>query len=402
MGCCIRLSRSVPVVRQLLLIIGFVLVCGSAYADGYISCDVADGWSYDAVNGWMETGNLSSDNRVTLDGGHGTQTMSQDSSGYTGECCQVDITAYGEDGDWKIYPLYKAASGCIFQNGAGYNRAYFYAKVPKLTGTDRYTFHFGTYSKDPTIGKCECSNDGNHFYHYYERIIGSSDYWMKVYVDLHPQHEVNEKTDPGNNPTMNKATTCYPDNFATEGWDYFAGMTRAYWEMKYSPWDNNEAEWSAYTCYFDDYTWYNETYDENTTSINSVLIEYWGDGHFRLNWAGVSQYVEHTQRYEVKYSTSQITSENWASASYPSDMPSGGYGAENVGHYNNDYHADFTIPGFNEDTTIYFAIKDITPGGDDRLKRVDYLVSGESGNYSPVATTISIINSGIRGGGGVR
>ncbi|HQP55891.1 MAG TPA: hypothetical protein PLN83_07260 [Syntrophorhabdus sp.] len=324
---------------------------------GDMLCDYDSPWSLNSDAGRLEYGPSQRDLWTLLDTGHAVQNISIDNNGRTGKACKVDVTGYGSDGDFKIYTLYYYDKLHVCPISKGNNRMILYSRVPN----GNFTWHIGTYSTNPS----NPDREGVHYYHYYENVQGNGNrYWTKFYMDEHPQHLVESKSDPGSNPTLSR------------GWDYFSGLRRMYFEMKYSEWNG---DWQPYTVWIDDIEFYKETLEENTTSINSVSIVYMGSGKFTINWAGISQYLVHNERYQVKYSLTPIISlTDWNNASFVPGMPQGGYGSENVGHYSNDYHATFIVPALNEDRIIYFAIRDITPGGDNRLKRVDYSVSSNN------------------------
>ena len=312
--------------------------------------------------------NSQSDIWTTLDGDHGTQTISF-GDGVIGNAAKTDVTAYGDDGLYKIYFAYDEDRYSTLNAATNSNRMVMYAKIPHASS--EHTFHIGTYSKNPATSS-STSNLGNHWYHYYET-KGNDEYWMKFYMNLHPQHEVSSDDAPDNNPTM-------PE------FDYFSGLTRLYFQMKYSSF---ESSWPGpYTVLVDEIEFYNETRIENDYSINGVVITYYGNGTFELDWSSFSQYAVMPGTYEIKYSTSPIESTtDYQNASLVPSSPSSGWGMENVGHHDNHYRANFTISNINGDATYYFAIKDLTSSHPQEPKVVDYSINQINGG----GTTATIL-----------
>ena len=306
---------------------------------------------------------------TTLDTGHAIQSISLgQNSGVHGNAAKTDITAYGTDGLFKNYFAYDEDRYATLDASKNTNRMILYAKIPYAGDGNEHTFHIGTYSKNPATAS-STTNVGMHWYHYYE-VRGNDQYWMKFYMNEHPQHMVSNDDPPPNNPTL-------PE------FDYFDGLTRLYLQMAYSPF---KSSWPGpYTVLVDEIEFYQETRTENDYSINGVVITYFGNGTFDIDWSSFSQYDIMPGTYEIRYSNAPVTTEDqYQAAPLVPGSPSAGWGEENVGHHDNHYRASFTIPNFDQNLTYYFAIKDLYEGHPQEFKLVDYKVA-------PDGTTSQII-----------
>ncbi len=268
------------------------------------------------------------------------------------------INGFGTDGNFKIYIAYDANRYHTLGASKDTNRMYLYMSLPN----GNFTFHIGTYSKDPTIST---SGLGMHYYHYFSLQGNDNQYWTKLLINKHPQHQVGEKYDPGDNPTE------------VNGYDYFDGMSRMYLQMRWSEWQDDESLFSPYDVQVDEIVFYQEDRQENTYSINSLAVTYFGEGEFNLDWRSFSQYEIHHETFEVRYSTQPIeTDEDYNAATLVPGSPSGGWGQENIGHHENAYRAHFTIPGASCGDTYYFAIKDLYPSHPKTFTVINYTIEG--------------------------
>ncbi|OUR99168.1 hypothetical protein A9Q81_11355 [Gammaproteobacteria bacterium 42_54_T18] len=341
----------------------------SGFATAEPFADYDTDWQHNSVDKRLE--HTASTIWTTLAGGHAVQEISlAPNAGAKGAAAKIDVTEYGDDGLFKIYFAYDEDRYTTLSAPVGQNRMVLYVTIPSAGEGNEHTFHIGTYSKDPATAHTT-SNVGNHWYHYYELRGTNENYWTKMYMDTHPQHEVSSKVPPEENPT------------SPSGFNYFDGLSRLYLQMRYSAFQSN---WPGpYTMYVDEVEFYDETRTENEYSINSVAITYRGAGEFDIDWSSFSLYDIHNETYEVKYSSNPInTTADYDNAQLLPGTPAGGWGLDNVGHHDNHYRANFTIAGLDESKTIYFAIKDLYADHPKELKRVDYLVGG-SGDSKPKA-----------------
>lgn len=362
----LKVFRNINPLTPLSGILSLMLLANPISAD--VIADYDKEWKLNASEKRLE--NSTTGVWTTLDTGHAVQSISLDSSkSPEGAAAKIDVTGYGSDGLFKIYFAYNEDRYTTLKAPDGNNRMILYVTIPYAGDGNEHTFHIGTYSKNPATANTT-SNVGNHWYHYYELRGSTKNYWTKMYMDKHPQHEVSEKTPPKNNPS------------AEDGFDYFDGLTRLYLQMKYSPFKSN---WPGpYTMHVDEIEFYKEDRPENTHSINSVAITYHGYGQFDLDWSSFSLYDRHNETFEIKYSGSPInTTDDYDKAMLVPGSPSGGWGQDNIGHHDNHYRAKFQIQDMDESKTIYFAIKDLYPDHPKALKRVDYLVNGVAAADSP-------------------
>jgi hypothetical protein len=329
-------------------------------AEAEIFANYESDWTENAAAGYLEH---SSGVWTKLVTSHAVQEISIDPSfGKIGSSAKIDVTGYGSDGLFKILFAYDENRYTTLDVPDGHNRMSLYVTIPYAGGSD-HTFHIGTYSKDPATAS-STSTLGNHWYHYYLLRGSKGNYWTKMYMDEHPQHEVGSKEPPPVNPTTQN------------GFDYFDGLTRLYLQMRYSPFESN---WPGpYTMYVDEIEFYTETRPENDYSIASAAITYHGSGEFDIDWVSFSMYDTHNNTFEIRYSYSPInTDSDYNNASLLPVSPSNGWGEENLGRTRNYYRANFTLPNLDESKRIYFAIKDLYSSHPKELKRLDYDITGK-------------------------
>ncbi len=327
----------------------------------------------DYDNNWIENTtqerleNTSTDIWTTLDTGHAVQSIElAENAGVRGRAAKTNVLSYGSDGLFKNYFAYDEDRYATLDASKNTNRMILYAKIPYAGDGSQHTFHIGTYSKNPATA-ASTSNVGMHWYHYYE-VRGNDEYWMKFYMNEHPQHMVSSDDAPVNNPTL-------PE------FDYFDGLTRIYFQMKYSPFESN---WPGpYSILIDEISFYKENRIENDYSINGVVITYFGNGKFDIDWSSFSQYAVMPGTYEIKYSTEPIlTDQDYANANLVPSSPQNGWGEDNIGHHENHYRASFTISKINNNLTYYFAIKDLYENHPQTFKLVDYSVNAVNSDQS--------------------
>lgn len=340
-----------------------------AYPNGDAPVVISETLLADFGDGWIMNGVLRAEHTSgiwnTLDTGHADQEMSiVAKSGGGGNALQIDVTAYGNDGLYKHYIAYEESHNNTLDAPKGHNRFVMLCKMPTAGGSNVHTFHLGTYSEDPdnSVG----SSLGNHWYHYY-RFRGNDAYFMKVYMDERATHVVgNSSSNPPTNPTSG------------DGFDYFDGFTRLYWQMAYSPFQSSFP--GPYVVQVADLKFYTEPRVENEFSINNVVVSYFGGGEFDVDWTSWSPYERRVEVFDVRYSLTPIeTLADFTAASVVPGQPAEGWGHEFVGHHDNHIRANFVIPGMNEAATYYFAIQDTYSGHTNALKRVDYNVQEING-----------------------
>ncbi|MDA3798504.1 MAG: hypothetical protein PF692_05420 [Kiritimatiellae bacterium] len=175
---------------------------------------------------------------------------------------------------------------------------------------------------------------GRHFYHWLN-FRGAGNYWTKVIIDTHPQHEVSKTEDPGDNPTM-------PDH------NYIEGLTRFYFKITANSLNN---PWSVWIDEIDIY------HDPRPMppKIASVAITHLGANDFEIDFASVDRGDgdEYVNRYEVRYSTTPINSANYSSAKNVSGSPAITGDWERYAHCE---AYDLAIDGAD---IVYFAIRQL-------------------------------------------
>jgi len=362
--------------KHLISVLVFLyLIFSSTFSLSYMLADYDNNWTNNTSEHRLE--NQTTGIWTTLAAGHAMQSISVTSGqGVRGNAAKIDVTSYGDDGLFKIYFAYDENRYATLDASKDSNRMILYSKIPYAGDGNEHTFHIGTYSKNPATAN-STSNVGMHWYHYFE-IRGNDTYWMKFYINKHPQHKVSSDDPPPNNPTM-------PE------FDYFDGLTRMYFQMKYSPFESN---WpGAYTVMVDEIEFYNEARIENEYSINGVVITYFGDGEFDIDWSSFSQYHIMTGTYEVKYSKTPInTDTDYNNAELLPGSPTNGWGSKNIGHHDNHYRANFTIQNIDEQSTYYFAIKDIGNNTSHQTKMVNYTLNHTENTQLQPPTNVNITN----------
>lgn len=258
------------------------------------------------------------------------------------------------DGSDHTFYIDSSASRTLIEEAHGANRFRIWLKLPVgFSHAPDNNLHWGTYTRDPRIYSNE---QGSHYYHYYN--LEGSPYWTKIIANTHPNKKVGDKENIVDNPTL------------PEGWNYYDGFTRFYFEIKGNAGMTGDWDW-----YLDEAEFYYEAEPENTVSINSIACSYFGEGHFQLNWHGERR-ASNDHHYEVRYSTSPIINANYSSAQLApgcSDL------TKVVGSYS-WVKADFTIPVENGQI-YYFAIKDLS-SDNPYVTRINYPV-GDAGERAP-------------------
>ncbi len=314
----------------------------------------------------------------TPDTGHAIQTMTiSNEIGADGKpgFNRNFITAYGTDGNYKTYILYfndrYTIASKYTQNNA--NRMVLYARIPD----GEFEFHLGTYSQDPASTSSQL---GAHFYHWFNLKGNNNKYWTKIIMNRHPQNEVGVDARPPNNPTLSKY-----------GWEYFAGMKRIYFQMKYSEWPG---QWKPYVVDIDNVEFYREDREENVYSINGLSVTYFGNGEFIINWQSYGLFgASHVNdRFKIRYSvTGPINTEtDWENATPVPGEPADGWGRrDKTSTTDPSMRAHFIINPIDENKTFYFAVRDMDPAHPE-LTRISYKIIGATSKLLPEIENITI------------
>jgi len=300
---------------------------------------------------------------------------------------------YGNDSTATIDTTNRApntssgASLKVYDTGASetYQSCYWYINHDNFgalgkadSTTDRFSFYFKpTGISDPNttnidisngnihIGTYLCWDDGSpsgkdcpdeagyprqHYYHY---LTVNDDAWLHVVLDRHPTHQVGV----GPSPDL-------PEDNPADPKDYYEYMNSFYVEIK-------AAQASVTSYWIDEIELYTCSQNENDISIASVWIGYWVDtdkweigfNDNSFNDAGYGETSHST--FEVRYSASPITNENYSSATV-TEPEYHERGTTNTFKRPNQYKKPawtrFTIPDETEASVnvLYFAIKDVS------------------------------------------
>lgn len=271
----------------------------------------------------------------------------------------------------NMYLIYYSSttSKALIPQAYGMNRMSFMIKIPDgypLAST--YQLHVGTYSKDPVVN--DQGSMGIHYYHWAN--FPGSPYWTKIICNTHPQHQVGHSgEDPGDNPTN------------TAGWNYYDGLNRFYIDMVRE--SSIPLPWTGYV---DEFIFYNASEPEDDVNISTISCSYLGGGHFYLGWQGDQAYTATKHQYEIRWSLSPITNNNYNNATIVPGSPFGG-----AANPTNFIGANFMIEA-HDNTVYYFAIKDID-GGVPYVSKIDYIVGNatpEASKPIPTITNITIDN----------
>jgi hypothetical protein len=246
----------------------------------------------------------------------------------------------------------------LIPEGYGTDRMSFYVELPNnYPSANDYNFHVGTYTRDPEITSTDL---GHHYYHLFN--ITGSDYPIKFIINQHPQH------------LSGASGLTIEDN--PDEWNYFDGFTRFY--LSCEPWDDPPIS-NPFVSYLDEVQFYSVTEPENDETINSISCNYIGEGNFIIGWHGNSQYDPNYHDYQVKYSTSPITNDNYEEAT---DLPGNPtFTMEIASGVYNYIEADFTIP-VTENQPYYFAIKDLDLATN-YVSKIDYTVYPLTSDTTP-------------------
>lgn len=280
-------------------------------------------------------------------------------------------------------------------SGYGYadantDRLSFYIKLNGLnarnTGTYPATnFHVGTYTCWSPDYNCSNSYQ-NHWYHYFSFSGGA---WLKVEMDQHPTHRVGgtASTEPIDDPI-----------FASLGKHYYETLTWMYFEIR-----NSQTQPTEF--FLDEMVLRDHPTTENVDSIANPWIGYWpGSGKWEVGFndqsVQVGTYVKTS--FEIRWSASPITNENWDSANtitpeYWRVGATNKFQRSTTGYLG--VWTRFDLPAGTEDANakVYFAIKDVSEvaNGDyhdaptNLIRTIDYDISPSGAPADTTAPTCS-------------
>ena len=326
-----------------------------------------------------ESGGYDTDNALEL------ITSDRAPSTSSGGCLQVSDTGIGLEEHVTFWlwldnqPLGSANAGYTYDGqgltDGGTNRMSFYVK---LSGTDEINEDGGASSVDDDamhLGTYLCWNDGTtpygtgdgcpyegignqHYYHYFP--MPMNDGWVHFQVDQHPQTRRSSGPLDTNDPV-----------YATDGFHYFESLFQMYFEIRYD-------QSNLTTMLIDDVKFYNETEPQNEQSITSMWVGYWPtEDKWRIAWQD-SSYAEYCDNcystYQIRYSTSPITNENFSSATpITPELYTGSEYTSAVGDgiirrvegTIRPVYTRFELPDAIESSNnrIYFAVQDISVSG---------------------------------------
>ncbi|MBF0398928.1 MAG: hypothetical protein HQK78_19275 [Desulfobacterales bacterium] len=285
-------------------------------------------------------------------------------------------------------------SPVYFPYAKGCNRLSLYVKMPKdlSNGT-------GGSGNPPqlTVDIGPFNGVGGHWYHGFYNQGGG---WTHILVDGHPIH---------NNSWADAKSYPYPSSSLRDmGTEYFSTMYR--WYITFLPYEGISVP--PYSVWIDEIEFYNDPEPQNNETINSPAITYHPEPNFfEVGFSDKYKNNEHSDsKYEVRYSFSQITNDNYKDAKPVIVQPDDRYNISmNIdGQFNKfwtyypNVWAAFKLSPQDETkltsgTRVYFAIKDISkrpynlgtfdregdnaivPSADgkkriDLIKRIDYIV----------------------------
>lgn len=261
------------------------------------------------------------------------------------------------------------------------DRMSFYIKVEGTGSIDEEggtqalgtNFHVGTYlcweTGEPVYSTGDgCPREGPGNQHYYHYLTLNPGAWLHVELDDHPNHH------------RGSSGGSYHDNnpVAAEGKNYFAQMSRMYFEVRSA--QENDSEY-----YLDEVEFYSTKRshepDQNDESITSLWVGYWPENQYWeigfKDGADFSIGENKFSTFEIRWSINPITNANYEEANIVIPMFYSGekyVGTENP-HYlrrSTDYSRDlwtrFELPTEITDNyeMVYFAIKDVSKKGENQ------------------------------------
>ena len=217
------------------------------------------------------------------------------------------------------------------------------------------------------LGGEDCPHEANN-QHYYMRLTGNNGAWIHYQLNQHPDHQrgASGSLNPVNNPA-----------FPTYGKNYFENFS--YWYFAWSKGAGGST--TPYTWYLDNVYLYTQTQPENE-GVGALWVGYWTGRYWEIGFNDLSfpaRDATTISTFEVRWSTSPITNENYGSAnnitpqyfSYQTNK------IRNPNQYAPYLWTRFTLPVGIETNNIilYFAIKDVsaTTNGDGHNASSSYI-----------------------------
>jgi len=202
---------------------------------------------------------------------------------------------------------------------------------------------------------------GGHFYHTFYTNGGG---WIHVNQGTHPQH---------NNSFDNASKYPYPSmSIRDYGTSYYNSLYAIYLALG----SYYEGSTPQYNIWLDEPEFLYESYPQNNETINSTAIGYYPqkDNLFELSFEGKYKNNGYSNAtYEVRYSFSQITNENWPSAKTVNIQADNYYGIpdsadgiiKKVNAWRQTVWAPLKLQAadvglLTSGTKIYFAVKDVS------------------------------------------
>lgn len=324
----------------------------------------------------FEVGGYGSDNLAVID------TTNRAPSTDSGGSFKVYDTGSGTSNQTSWWMWYGATS---FSQDPGVttsttNRMDFYLRTDGMTKISETggansiagdNFHIGTYLCWSGTGGgagCPTEANGQHWYHYLTIQDGA---WIHVSLDRHPTHKRGACSADvigcvaGDNPS-----------FIEYGKNYYENMNTMYFEIRYG-------QPSTTTMWLDE-VGFDTVANENEQSVTSLWVGYWpSEDSWRISWQDMSFQTasgyglgdgNFFSTFEIRYSTSPITNNNWSSATpISAELFSGASytGSTNraivrrVSDSSPIVYTKFKLPDDVEanNNVIYFAIKDVSVSG---------------------------------------
>jgi hypothetical protein len=259
------------------------------------------------------------------------------------------------------------------------NETYNNANYPLRTAKGANTFSFYVYLPEGLSNKSDAPNPsdlkhndtmhtgpfngiGGHWYHSY---LNSGGGWIHVNQGTHPRH---------NNAFSDASKYPYPSySVRSYGVDYYSNMYAIYLALgSYSP-----GAIPLYNIWFDEPTFLYDDYPQNHETINSIAVGYYPHKDFLFEMSFHDKYTGNayaSSTYEIRYSFSQITNDNWHSATPVMVQADSYYGIpartdgimKKVNSSRQQVWVPFKLASATDEAlltpgkTIFFAVKDVS------------------------------------------
>ena len=239
---------------------------------------------------------------------------------------------------------------------------------------------------------------GGHWYNTYYNEGGG---WTHILAETHPNH---------NNSFSNATIYPYPSSSMRNlGLDFYNNLFRNYLTL----YPYSGVATTPYYTYLDEIEFILDSEPQNNETINNPGVTYYPDDkHFSIGWN--DKYKNNAKgwsTYEIRYSFSQITNANWADAKLVSIIDDPRYNevsSSGLGRIKKHWPYYLAIFGqitidtedkarLVNDTTIYFAIKDVSQDPTDTLDPIssqggrDYRNYGTTFDYAGDVSSLPLI-----------